>query len=146
MEISSTSAGASRDQFLQLLVVQLRNQDPLSPVKQDAMLAQLAQFSQLEGIEKLNRSFASFLESQEQQQHTENILRAAELIGRDVTYETSSLTTTDGDERPLRTGTVESVLLSDDRIRLHVDGSTIQLSDLVEIATRNSDAVQQPSS
>ncbi len=146
MEISSTSAGASRDQFLQLLVTQLRNQDPLAPVQQDAMLAQLAQFSQLEGIEKLNRSFASFLESQEQQQQTENLMRASELIGRHVTYETSSLTTTDGEERPLRTGTVERVLLSDDRIRLHVDGSTIHLDYLVEIATRNSAIVQQPSS
>ena len=72
--------------------------------------------------------------------------RALELIGRHVTYETSSSTTTDGEERPLPTGIVERVLLSDDRIRLQVDGSSIQLSDLVEITTRNSDIVQQPNS
>ena len=54
-----------RDQFMQLLTTQLRNQDPLEPVKQQDFLGQLAQFSQLQGIEKLNTNFAESLKFQQ---------------------------------------------------------------------------------
>src|SRR5690606_4412815 len=43
----------SRDAFLQLLVTQLRYQNPLSPVDDRAFLAELAQFSMLERIQEL---------------------------------------------------------------------------------------------
>jgi flagellar basal-body rod modification protein FlgD len=39
---------ASKDTFLQLLVAQLKNQDPLKPQDGAAFVAQLAQFSDLE--------------------------------------------------------------------------------------------------
>ena len=38
----------NKDQFLTLLVTQLKNQDPLEPVKNEQFLAQLATFTQLE--------------------------------------------------------------------------------------------------
>ncbi len=45
--------------FLTLLITQLRNQDPLSPLDNEAFVAQLAQFSTVSGInasnEKLDR-------------------------------------------------------------------------------------------
>lgn len=48
-----------QDDFLTLLVTQLRNQDPLSPLDNEAFVAQLAQFSTVSGInasnEKLDR-------------------------------------------------------------------------------------------
>jgi flagellar basal-body rod modification protein FlgD len=48
---NGTSIG--RDAFLNLLVLQLRNQDPLNPLDNEAMLAQLAEFSQLEELQNL---------------------------------------------------------------------------------------------
>src|SRR5690554_352678 len=48
-----------KDAFLQLLVNQLRHQDPLSPVDDKEFLAQMAQFSSLEQMQNLNQSFAS---------------------------------------------------------------------------------------
>ena len=134
MEISPTIASESRDEFLMLLVTQLRNQDPLSPVKQEEMLAQLAQFSSLEAIEKLNRNFEQFLASQEELQKTQNISRAAELIGRDVIYQVDPLPAAAGTETPIESpvfnGKVESVLISDDRVRLQVNGVPISIGDV----------------
>jgi len=39
-----------KDEFLQLLITQLQNQDPLDPVKNEAYIAQLATFSSLEQL------------------------------------------------------------------------------------------------
>ena len=44
----STAPLASQDTFLQLLVAQLKNQDPLQPQDGSAFVAQLAQFSNLD--------------------------------------------------------------------------------------------------
>ena len=40
----------SRDDFLNMLVVQLQNQDPLNPMESQEFAVQLAQFSQVEGL------------------------------------------------------------------------------------------------
>lgn len=44
----STSATVSKDMFLQLLVAQIKYQDPMNPADGAAYLTQLAQFQQLE--------------------------------------------------------------------------------------------------
>jgi flagellar basal-body rod modification protein FlgD len=46
----STDALADKEAFLQLLVAQLKNQDPLNPADGAEFLAQLAQFSSLEQL------------------------------------------------------------------------------------------------
>ena len=50
------SADLDRDAFLQLLVAQLRNQDPTSPQDGHEFAAQLAQFSTVEQLTQLNAS------------------------------------------------------------------------------------------
>ena len=46
----STDALANESTFLQLLVAQIKNQDPTQPMDSTAFLGQLAQFSQLEQL------------------------------------------------------------------------------------------------
>ena len=45
-----------KDEFLQLLVCQMKNQDPLEPEKDTQFIAQLAQFSALEQMQNLNET------------------------------------------------------------------------------------------
>jgi len=46
----SDSSLADKTTFLQLLVAQIKNQDPTQPMDSTAFLSQLAQFSQLEQL------------------------------------------------------------------------------------------------
>ena len=45
-----------RDAFLQLFTAQLKNQNPLDPMENEAFVAQLAQFSSVEGIKGMQSS------------------------------------------------------------------------------------------
>jgi flagellar basal-body rod modification protein FlgD len=47
---NSKQSEVSKDAFLQLLVAQIKNQDPLNPTDGAQFLSQLAQFSQLEQL------------------------------------------------------------------------------------------------
>jgi flagellar basal-body rod modification protein FlgD len=51
-----------QEDFLTLLTAQLRNQNPLSPLDNEAFVAQLAQFSTVSGITEMNRSLERLLE------------------------------------------------------------------------------------
>ena len=69
-----------KNEFLNLLVAQLNNQNPLEPQSNGEFIAQLAQFSQVEGIEKLNSSMGSLLSGYQSSQ----ALQASSLVGRKV--------------------------------------------------------------
>ena len=49
-----------QDQFMQLLIAQLKNQDPLQPQENGEFLSQLAQFDTATGIKDLQDSFNNF--------------------------------------------------------------------------------------
>jgi flagellar basal-body rod modification protein FlgD len=53
-----------RDEFLQLLVAQMKNQDPLSPMDGQEMAAQLAQFSQVEQLLDIKASLQTVAANQ----------------------------------------------------------------------------------
>lgn len=67
--------------FLELMITQLENQDPLNPQENSEFIAQLAQFSSVEGLERLNSNFEGFTNN-----FTSNrALQASSLVGRTVT-------------------------------------------------------------
>ena len=55
---TNTKGEMGKDAFLQLLVAQLKNQDPLSPSDGKEMAAQLAQFSSVEQLVSVNDTLA----------------------------------------------------------------------------------------
>jgi flagellar basal-body rod modification protein FlgD len=63
--------------FLTLLLAQLKNQDPTSPVDSNTFLSQLAQLSEVQGIASLNTSFTSLSSSLTSSQ----ALQASSLLG-----------------------------------------------------------------
>jgi flagellar basal-body rod modification protein FlgD len=56
---SGTSPADLQNTFLQLLVAQLKNQDPTNPMDSSQMTSQLAQISTVQGISQLNTSLSS---------------------------------------------------------------------------------------
>ena len=90
--LSSATAAATgnqslgKDAFLQLLVTQLKNQDPLSPQDNGAFVSQLAQFSSLEGINTLNDSVNNISSNYSSSQ----ALQASSLVGRSIITQTDT--------------------------------------------------------
>jgi len=68
---SRNNGELGKDAFLNLLITQLRYQNPLSPVDDKEFIAQMAQFSALEQMQNMSKSFSQ--------------LQALSLIGKKVT-------------------------------------------------------------
>ncbi|MES2604261.1 MAG: flagellar hook assembly protein FlgD [Pseudomonadota bacterium] len=69
-----------QDDFMKLLVAQMKNQDPGNPSDNGEFLAQIAQFSMVNGIDKLGTSFEGIAGGLSASQ----AMQAASLVGRQV--------------------------------------------------------------
>lgn len=118
MNTASFNSQIGRDQFMELLVTQLRNQDPLEPVNQQDFLGQLAQFSSLEGIERLNLNFSESLKFQQ-------LSQGGALVGSRVEYTTA--------EGELRTGRVDSARVLNGELRFQIGDDSVGLGDLTGV-------------
>jgi flagellar basal-body rod modification protein FlgD len=116
MESVGISSQLGRDQFMRLLVTQMRNQNPLDPIKDAEFIAQLAQFSSLEGIERLNANFSDMLALQQ-------LTQGANLVGRTVIYQRSDSLT------PER-GVVDGVSVQSGQIELVIHGTFVPLDQV----------------
>jgi flagellar basal-body rod modification protein FlgD len=87
----SGNGAINKDQFLQLLVTQLRHQDPLSPLQPDQFAAQLAQFSSVEQLTQLNQSADAQSQALALQTMMSKTNFSASLIGRQVLAEGNSV-------------------------------------------------------
>lgn len=77
---ASDSAKASLDynSFLQLLIAQMKNQDPTDPMDASEQIAQLATFSQVEQSIKMNSNLESLITSS-------SLANASSYIGKTIT-------------------------------------------------------------
>jgi len=76
----SGNAAMGQKDFLTLFTTQLKNQDPLDPVKNEAFVAQLAQFSQLEATVTMSGTLSDYVTSMS----GERMMSSANLIGKTV--------------------------------------------------------------
>lgn len=71
-----------KEEFMKILMVQLQNQDPLSPMEDREFIAQMATFSQLEQT----MNMAKQIESLVQNQLISPIIQYSHMIGKEVSY------------------------------------------------------------
>jgi len=74
---STSSATAMQNQFMTLLVTQLKNQDPLNPMDNAQMTSQMAQINTVSGINQLNTTLQALAASMTPNQ----TVQAASMIG-----------------------------------------------------------------
>lgn len=72
-----------KDAFMRILVTQMKNQNPLEPLKDTEFIGQMAQFSSLEQLTNLNQAMNQFVGLQGKQSLTEH----ADLLGNTVYWE-----------------------------------------------------------
>jgi flagellar basal-body rod modification protein FlgD len=94
-QASATAAAGQlgQNEFLKLMVAQLKNQDPMKPMDPAAFLSQLAQFSTVTGIQGMQTSIADLSSSLKSAQ----VLQGSSLVGHTVLSATTdaALGTTD---------------------------------------------------
>lgn len=84
-ESGSRVGGAmGKEEFLQLLVAQLSNQDPLNPMQAEEFASQLAQFAQVEQLIELNETGQAGLAATESLAQAQNHATAAQLLGKEI--------------------------------------------------------------
>lgn len=103
--LTEATSGLGKDDFLKLLVAQLQNQDPLSPVNDQEFMGQLTSFSTLEQVTNL-------ASSSEHLNETVNDQQAIALIGHTVTYTKADGTTAEGVVEKVNFSGEEGLLLT----------------------------------
>lgn len=116
---SSSADSLGKDQFLELLVTQLKYQDPLEPMENTEFIAQMAQFSALEQMQNLSQS--------------SEFQKATLMIDKNIKAEVAG----DGITQTIY-GTVTSVRQAGSNIYLALDnGTEISLDDVDSVLGTN---------
>ncbi len=83
---TTNAAPLGKNAFLELMITQLENQDPLSPQDNGEFISQLAQFSSVEGLDNLNKSVGGMATAM----RSSLALQASTLVGRSVRVPTNA--------------------------------------------------------
>lgn len=114
-----------KDDFLKLLVAELKYQDPLEPMKDREFIAQMSSFSSLEQMQNLNTGFSALASTlKESIVQSGAMQQAVVLIGMQVNYKS-------GDQS--LTGVVDSVKMESGVPSLMIGGKKVSVSDITEI-------------
>ncbi|MRX70598.1 flagellar hook assembly protein FlgD [Bacillus lacus] len=120
------SSTLGKDDFLKILITQLRNQDPLKPMEDKEFISQMANFSSLEQMTNMNRSLEQFLQFQK----GNSLLQYADLIGKEVEWD-------DPAQQNLKNnGTVAAVLMQSGSAVLELsDGTRIDALSVKKLSS-----------
>jgi len=97
--------------FLQLLVTQMQNQNPLDPQSDTQMAAEMAQFASLQQSSDMSSSLG--------------MLQASSLMGNTVTLQV--------DAKTLTSGVVQGVVLQNGKPQILVNGTPYEISQVVAV-------------
>lgn len=102
----------NKDAFLQLLVAEMQNQDPLEPTSNTEYITQYAQFSEVESLSNMSQ--------------TMDLSRASSLVGQEVYMKT---TNSEGETSYIQ-GKVDYVVYENNKAYLSINESLYALEDL----------------
>lgn len=111
-KVKEANNGMDKDAFLQLLVAQMKYQDPLQPTSNTEYISQYAQFSQVEQMQNMAASA--------------ELQRASQLVGENVYVKT---TTSSGETKYIQ-GKVDYVVFENNKAYLAINESLYSLDDL----------------
>ncbi|WP_226534693.1 flagellar hook assembly protein FlgD [Fictibacillus halophilus] len=119
-----------KDDFLKILITQLQNQDPTSPMQDREFIAQMASFSSLEQMTNMNQTMQQFLTFQTEA----SLLQQSQMIGKQVTYESETVDAKGEKVLEEKEGTVKAVLFEKGSVMLEMsDGSKITSFQVIKI-------------
>ncbi len=109
------SSNIGKDAFMQLLLTQLKYQDPTNPVSDKEFISQQAQFAQLEKLDDINASIGQ----------GNNIVQASNLVGKKV-----DVTTEEGTKV---SGVIDSIEMSDKGLGVRIGDQLYPPSRIIKI-------------
>lgn len=112
----SSENGMDKEAFLQLLVAQMKYQDPLEPTSNTEFVSQYAQFSQVEQLQNMSSNM--------------ELQRASSLVGQQVRVKT---TDTSGDTNYVE-GKVDYVAYENGKAYVSIEGNKYSIDDLDVVA------------
>lgn len=118
--LRKTGSGNSmdKDAFLQLLVAQMKYQDPMEPTSNTEYVAQYAQFSQVEQMQNMSGNLS--------------LQRAGSMVGKEVVIETTG---SNGKVTTVQ-GRVDFVKYENNKAFLSIDGALYSIDDVKNIVDR----------
>lgn len=109
-----------KDEFLKILITQLKNQDPTQPLQDKEFIAQMAQFTSVEQLTNM---------SSEMKLLRQSLGFASGLIGKEITW---SYQDNDGKVHS-KSGIVDSITVKNNQQFAHVKGEDIALENISQI-------------
>ncbi len=110
--------GLELDDFFQLMIAELQNQDPLNPLENNEFLAQIATIREIGATTKLGDTLDSLVLGQ-------NLNSGSALIGREI----HALSDSGADVK----GVVSRVTVDGGNVTLHIGDETAKLNNIREI-------------
>ncbi|MHA2854797.1 flagellar hook capping FlgD N-terminal domain-containing protein [Paenibacillus lautus] len=110
-----------KDQFLSILITQLRHQDPLQPMQDREFIAQMAQFTSLEQLMNINTQLTAMSQS---------LGAASSLIGKQISW---MFKPEDGSDSVMKSGLVDSIIVREGVHYAKVSESEVSLDQIVKI-------------
>ena len=112
------SQGMKREDFMLLLLTQLKHQDPLEPMDDQALMTQFTQLNSLEELQGINHKMTDLAQGV-------SLTEASSLIGKEVMVSTEQ-----GEEAM---GLVSSVSRIGGEVMLRIQGASYPLSSLIHV-------------
>jgi flagellar basal-body rod modification protein FlgD len=125
-KVTSGNNSMGKDQFLQILITQLKNQDPLSPMQDKDFIAQMAQFSSVEQLTEMNGNLKSMLAMLSQ-----SLGSASGIIGKTISWSVPGEGV--NDLPTVGSGVVEAIAVKNKAQYAVVDGKDIPIDRISRI-------------